>query len=384
MSFFEFPHTRTYDSDLGWLIKTVKGFDDRISALSSDISNIKTTQNEMQRMLSSVAAGRAAHKVLIISDSYLLHYNADTRLEYLAPFDSFTLSPHSGYGFMGNDGRHQYIDVINDMSDDESYTDVVFVGGYNDGTYLRNSGNHQTLREAIGQCIMAAHDKFHNAVISIGMYGWTKEATAAGAQQRVILADSVTRYYKYPYTYITEPGCKCTFITASDEILKNAAWIDDTFYHPNANGVDGIITSIVAHIHGESSGETFARTENADLESNFSDATLQLITRYSSHSVTHDLSTVGTLAYQAGTMQPDANITIGNLPSNALSLVPLSGYVLAIAQVGVVTPSGTVKTTVPIRITNIGVIQIYTRSTDVTWSTSTALAIFCCHIQYEI
>ena len=25
MSFFEFPHTRTYDSDLGWLIKTVSG-----------------------------------------------------------------------------------------------------------------------------------------------------------------------------------------------------------------------------------------------------------------------------------------------------------------------------------------------------------------------
>ena len=24
MSFYEFPHTRTYDSDLGWLIKTVK------------------------------------------------------------------------------------------------------------------------------------------------------------------------------------------------------------------------------------------------------------------------------------------------------------------------------------------------------------------------
>lgn len=24
MSFFEFPHTRTYDSDLGWIIKTIK------------------------------------------------------------------------------------------------------------------------------------------------------------------------------------------------------------------------------------------------------------------------------------------------------------------------------------------------------------------------
>jgi hypothetical protein len=28
MSFFEFPHTRTYDSDLGWLIKDYKTLDE--------------------------------------------------------------------------------------------------------------------------------------------------------------------------------------------------------------------------------------------------------------------------------------------------------------------------------------------------------------------
>lgn len=33
MSFFEFPHTRTYDSDLGWLIKTVKGLADLVAGL---------------------------------------------------------------------------------------------------------------------------------------------------------------------------------------------------------------------------------------------------------------------------------------------------------------------------------------------------------------
>ena len=33
MSFFEFPHTRTYDSDLGWLIKTVNSYDETIKAL---------------------------------------------------------------------------------------------------------------------------------------------------------------------------------------------------------------------------------------------------------------------------------------------------------------------------------------------------------------
>jgi hypothetical protein len=34
MSFFEFPHTRTYDGDLGWLIKTVGSYDEAIAALN--------------------------------------------------------------------------------------------------------------------------------------------------------------------------------------------------------------------------------------------------------------------------------------------------------------------------------------------------------------
>lgn len=33
MSFFEFPNTRTYDSDLGWLIRTVHSHDDTLKAL---------------------------------------------------------------------------------------------------------------------------------------------------------------------------------------------------------------------------------------------------------------------------------------------------------------------------------------------------------------
>lgn len=33
MSFFEFPNTRTYDSDLGWLIKTVHTHDEVLKAL---------------------------------------------------------------------------------------------------------------------------------------------------------------------------------------------------------------------------------------------------------------------------------------------------------------------------------------------------------------
>ena len=48
MSFFEFPHTRTYDSDLGWLIKTVHTHDEAIKALNewSDNAEIRITDLE--------------------------------------------------------------------------------------------------------------------------------------------------------------------------------------------------------------------------------------------------------------------------------------------------------------------------------------------------
>lgn len=35
MSFFEFPHTRTYDGDLGWLIKCCENVNDALEALEA-------------------------------------------------------------------------------------------------------------------------------------------------------------------------------------------------------------------------------------------------------------------------------------------------------------------------------------------------------------
>lgn len=57
MSFFEFPHTRTYDTDLGWLIKKVTSYDETIQALNDWITenNPKITElmdfmNDMQNV----------------------------------------------------------------------------------------------------------------------------------------------------------------------------------------------------------------------------------------------------------------------------------------------------------------------------------------------
>ena len=50
MSFFEFPHTRTYDSDLGWLIKTVK----QLTELVDGLENWKTEHEEAYKQLKAL------------------------------------------------------------------------------------------------------------------------------------------------------------------------------------------------------------------------------------------------------------------------------------------------------------------------------------------
>lgn len=57
MSFFEFPHTRTYDSDLGWLIKHVNSYDEVIAALNSWIEENQPKMDEVYAFINTLNAG---------------------------------------------------------------------------------------------------------------------------------------------------------------------------------------------------------------------------------------------------------------------------------------------------------------------------------------
>ena len=57
MSFFEYPHTRTYDNDLGWLIKNVKSSDDAIKALEEWKESAEGAISDLQKLLADIAAG---------------------------------------------------------------------------------------------------------------------------------------------------------------------------------------------------------------------------------------------------------------------------------------------------------------------------------------
>lgn len=57
MGFFEFPHTRTYDSDLGWLIKHVNSYDETIQALNEWIAENTPKLDDMEALYQALISG---------------------------------------------------------------------------------------------------------------------------------------------------------------------------------------------------------------------------------------------------------------------------------------------------------------------------------------
>ena len=57
MSYFEFPHTRTYDSDLGWLIAHVNSYDEVIQTLDAWISENQPKIDDFEQLYEMLMSG---------------------------------------------------------------------------------------------------------------------------------------------------------------------------------------------------------------------------------------------------------------------------------------------------------------------------------------
>lgn len=57
MGYFDFPHTRTYDTDLGWIIKHISEYDDVIQALNDWIAENTPKINEILAFFELLQSG---------------------------------------------------------------------------------------------------------------------------------------------------------------------------------------------------------------------------------------------------------------------------------------------------------------------------------------
>lgn len=58
MSFFEFPHTRTYDSDLAWLIKQVRSNQEAINTLNEWKASVSADIADLTAVIDAIRAGK--------------------------------------------------------------------------------------------------------------------------------------------------------------------------------------------------------------------------------------------------------------------------------------------------------------------------------------
>lgn len=65
MSFFEFPHTRTYDSDLGWLIRDYKNLDEAIKALNQWKEDTQPAIDDFKALYEAIVSGNLPDGMVI-------------------------------------------------------------------------------------------------------------------------------------------------------------------------------------------------------------------------------------------------------------------------------------------------------------------------------
>lgn len=57
MAFFEFPHSRTYDTDLGWIIKNIKSYNDAIQSLNDWIAKNTPRIEDLEAFKTALESG---------------------------------------------------------------------------------------------------------------------------------------------------------------------------------------------------------------------------------------------------------------------------------------------------------------------------------------
>lgn len=139
-----------------------------IDSNDQEIANLKVPKNFFEDK-----------KYILIGDSYADGYTPDGNvtswqqlfIDYTGL--SNTIRKHlGGTGFVNLVQNKNFQTLLEEITSDNTVTDIVVLGGYNDMSY-----NQQQIYNAINSFIIKANEKFPNAKIHIGFVGWTRNST---------------------------------------------------------------------------------------------------------------------------------------------------------------------------------------------------------------
>ena len=77
MSYFEFPHTRTYDSDLGWIIKTIKTLGEVVETMEEWKHEHEAEYAQLKALYDAVMSGNFPPEIVNAFTKWMKTYGLD-------------------------------------------------------------------------------------------------------------------------------------------------------------------------------------------------------------------------------------------------------------------------------------------------------------------
>lgn len=234
MSFFEFPHTRTYDSDLGWLIKKIGELIENITSLfgwkAEHEQQYATLRSDVDNIIGGTLSLLTVRKYAFIGDSWIQSGEMMRNLATITGLDIGTDIFYSGSGGAGftiasttgqtfGEQVQTVLAAVNAAGvDPTTITDVVFMGGINDSgatdTEIIRAGN---------AAVASAKATFPNA--EIWVMPLTTNAIASGRAN--IIQNVISGYSQIDAHYCTK----------APYVIHALTYLQSDNIHPNADGM---------------------------------------------------------------------------------------------------------------------------------------------------
>ena len=278
-----FPYTNFHALNLDWIIDKVKELFGRTEQVERDVQSctqyIDNVDSEIQNKINNeipsavqqaiqaglfndVLTASRTRRVLIVGDSYGAGWTPDgdvtgfpilvKNMMHLSDANFFTVNK-GGARFGAASGSEYAFDEVlsgylSNITNKETITDIVFAGGYNEG-----SSSYESIREGIQRCKSVIGTNFTNPSLKVYLFAVGYHTT--NPAQRMTL----WRRYKECYA---KSGWAYTKLTPA---ICYADWWASDGYHPKADAQNAIATQIVNILEGGTMTSTCVVEEYANV-----------------------------------------------------------------------------------------------------------------------
>lgn len=239
------------DPRISGIIKNIAEIETTIAGINSDISGINSNIATINSDIANIKNLTLNRRMILIGDSYGLFPTGESWADKISKeFNVAKNVCENGSGFIGKNTGGTFVKELEscaDVTNPETITDIVVVGGYNDMHYVLDGGEAWKLGGVIANFAVRAGQLFPNAKLHLGFAGWD-----GGGQFWTTNTPGTFNYVIPYYQEACRFGSKWSYIGGLEFVLHAPGNLGVDKYHPTGEGSAVLYNVIASHLIGGS------------------------------------------------------------------------------------------------------------------------------------